>query len=135
MLKLNDPKQLMPHYAKWENKKMIDNEGAVPVSADKLAELAIAVWRLEKRTRRDATPEPVLIACETAMDRLHDLGVTLRDHVGDVCDDAMKVRVVEDVTPAGKADPAPLPRIVECLSPAVYHDDRLIRRAEVIVER
>ena len=115
---------------------MNNEEGTAAVPTDKLAELAVAVWRLEKRTRRDAaTPEPVLIACETAMDRLRDLGVALREHIGDVCDDAMKVRVVDDITPAGKADPAPLPRIVECLSPAVYLHDRLVRRAEVVVER
>ena len=112
------------------------DEEKIELPADKIAELAVSVWRIKRRAAKHRdTPEPVAIACETAVDRLRDMGVMLHEHVGEPCDDAMRVRVVEDITAPGKHNPAPVATIVECLSPAVYYNNNLIRRAEVVVER
>lgn len=103
--------------------------GTTLVDTVGLAELAVAVWRIDRRARRSpATPEGVLVACETARDRLNALGIDMRDLAGQPYDENMRVRVVQYDAEQGPA------RIVECLSPAIYWRNELIRPAEVTVE-
>ena len=106
--------------------------GAVAVDQGALAELAVSVWRIDQRARRHpGTPESVVLACETARDRLGALGIELRDLTGQPYDANLRVRVVAGEESIGATGAA---RIAQCLSPAVYRNGELIRTAEVTIE-
>lgn len=106
-------------------------EGAAPPAAEEpdpeaLARLALEVWRLQRRARGAEVPELLASGLERLGDRIRDLGLECRDLTGLPYDENMVVRVIEHCGP-----PAPRRRIAECLSPAVYFRERLLRAAEV----
>lgn len=110
---------------------MPDEETSAPLdfAAGELTELILALWRAERRGRRnEQTPEPVTMAIETAMDRARDLGFSFDEMVGTPYHENMRVRVIQH--DAGEGEP----RISECLTPAVYFRKTLIKPAEVIIE-
>lgn len=97
------------------------------IEAAKLVDLLLAVWRTKRRAERlDGTPEPVRLACESALDRIRDLGFRLDEMVGQAYHEHMRVRIVDQ---EGDTDL----RISECLVPAVYFNGELLRPAEVVV--
>lgn len=102
----------------------INRFDSVPVAG--VAELAVDVWRAGTRARREPSAERVLIACERAIDRLATLGFTLSDMKDRIYDENLKVRVIEHEDDEGDR------RIVECITPAVFYQDRLVREAEVV---
>lgn len=97
---------------------------SVPIAG--VAELAVELWRVDSRARRDPSSERVLVACERAIDRLATLGFTLSDMKDRIYDENLKVRVIEHEEDDGDR------RIVECITPAVFFQDRLVREAEVV---
>jgi len=106
--------------------------GNVAVDRGALAELAVSIWRIDQRARRNVgTPESVVLACETARDRLGALGIELRDLTGQTYDSHLRVRVVAGEDSIGATGAV---RIAQCLSPAVYRNGELIRPAEVTIE-
>lgn len=108
---------------------MTTEDGLTEIDTNGLAELAVSIWRIERRAQRSAdTPENVRMACETACDRLRAIGIELRDLVGAPYDENMRVRVVQHDGGSGTA------HVAECLSPAVYLRNELILPAEVIVK-
>lgn len=103
--------------------------GTAAIDIAGLAELAIAIWRINRRVQRNPqTPESVALACQGASDRVAALGMLVEDLAGHPYDENLRVRVIEHTDAEGAA------RIAECLSPAVYFFHELIRPAEVIVE-
>lgn len=106
-----------------------EGQEQLSIDASKIAELAISLWRIGKRAQRDpATPEPVVIACEMARDRLSEIGFDIREMVGLPYHENMRVRVVDH-------EPASQPlQIIECLTPAIYFHDSLLRPAEVVIK-
>lgn len=93
-----------------------------------LADLMVDLWRIGKRAgRHGETPETVRVACEIALERALELGFDIRELQGDY-DQNMRVRVVH--RDGGSVNQV----ISECLSPAVYFDNQLIRPAEVILK-
>ena len=104
-----------------------EQEEGRKVPESKLSALAVAIWRTNRRIQRaDEVPDTVRLACEGIIDRLRDLGITWSDLIGEPYNENMRVQVVEK---QGTHDL----RIAECLSPAVYMDEQLIRAAEVVV--
>lgn len=98
------------------------------VDRAEMTDLVIDLWRIRRRAQRqNETPESVRVACEVAMDRLAGLGFEVRELVGELYDENMRVRVVDQE--GGETNL----RISECLTPAVYRDGLLVRQAEVIV--
>lgn len=96
------------------------------VSPSKVAELAVDVWRIESRARKEGAGDRVVAACERAVDRLRSMGFSLDSLEGRPYDENLRVRVVDHEDAEG-------PRtVLECVSPAVYHDDVLVREAEVV---
>ncbi len=96
------------------------------LAVEKVAELAVDVWKIELRAQAMAENDRVLAACERATDRFRKFGFEIRDLTGDDYDTNMRVNVVEHELASG-----PL-KIAECLSPAVYFEGLLIREAEVV---
>lgn len=91
-----------------------------------VAELAVDLWRIGTRAKRDSASERVLIAYERAVDRLDGLGFRFDSMMNHPYDENLKVRVIEH------EDGTEPRRIVECITPAVYYKDSLIREAEVV---
>ncbi|MEO7718512.1 MAG: hypothetical protein ABIY70_20105 [Capsulimonas sp.] len=103
----------------------LDDKIAVDVA--QLTKLAVAIWRIDRRAQRaEYTPEPVKIACESALERLADLEIRVEDLIGHVYHDNLRVNVVEQI---GTQEL----RITECLSPAVYIQGQLTATAAVVV--
>lgn len=96
------------------------------LAVEKVAELAVDVWKIESRAKSVGENDRVLAACERATDRFRKFGFEIRDLTGDEYDTNMRVNVVEH-----EAKNGPL-IIAECLSPAVYFEGLLIREAEVV---
>jgi len=97
------------------------------IEVGKLVELLLAVWRTQRRAgRAEMTPETVLVACESTLDRVHALGFRLDDMLGQPYHENMRVRVVDQEGDTNLC-------ISECLAPAVYYQNRLIRPAEVVI--
>jgi len=96
----------------------------IPAAA--FAELAVDLWKIHSRSRNDHASERVLAACERAEDHLLRLGFELDSLQGRAYDTNMCVRVIDHIASEG-------PLIVaECLSPAVYFNQVLIREAEIV---
>jgi hypothetical protein len=93
-----------------------------------VAELVVDVWRIGRRADRDGASEAVRIACETAVDRLASLGFRFDELLGEPYDENLRVRVVHKE--GGERNV----RISECLSPAVYFRNELIRPAEIVIQ-
>lgn len=97
------------------------------VEAVNLVGLVVALWRVQRRAARpDAASEAVQVACESALDRVTDLGFRLDEMLDQPYHENMRVRVVEQIGDRNL-------RISECLAPAVYYQDELLRPAEVVV--
>ena len=98
------------------------------IEPSKVAELAVDLWKSHARARTDDASDRVIAACERAESRLNRLGFeidTLRDQPYDT---NMRVRVLDHVPSEG-----PL-KVWECLSPAVYFNEELIREAEIVTK-
>lgn len=90
-----------------------------------LAEVAIAVWRLDNK----AGGGPLRRYIRAVTDALTAAGVETRRYDGTVFDSGLAVRVLAfQQTPDLDAE-----RILETVRPAVYLDDAPIRLGEVIV--
>lgn len=108
---------------------LISEIDSVPsVSVDIVAALVIDLWKISARAKGEQAGERVLAACERAEDRLRRIGFRTDDPEGQIYDTNMRVRVVEH---DGGAEPL---KISQCLSPAVYYRDVLVREAEVITK-
>jgi hypothetical protein len=93
-----------------------------------VADLVTDVWRIGRRARRDRASDAVLVACERAMDRLVSRGLRVEELEGMEYAPQLNVSVVHaEGGPSNR-------RISECLSPAVYFHDELIKRAEVVIQ-
>jgi hypothetical protein len=103
------------------------HEETLPVAA--VLDLVVDLWRIRRRASRDAsTPEPILVACDRAMETLGSIGFEINELVGEAYDQNMLVQVIHEE--GGLENRV----ISECLSPAVYFRKRLIKRAEVVVK-
>ncbi len=96
------------------------------VSATKVAELAIDLWRIQMRAQAEMPGGRVTAACERAGDRLRALGFELDTLEGRPYDANLRVQVIDH-----EEDEEPR-RVVECVSPAVYFQGVLVREAEVV---
>jgi hypothetical protein len=96
------------------------------VSPAKVAELAVDLWRIEARARKESAGERIIAACERATDRLRSMGFVVDDLEGRPYDENLRVRVVDHEDGEGPR------RVLECVSPAVYHQEVLVREAEVV---
>ncbi|MBI2843350.1 MAG: hypothetical protein HYX78_08115 [Armatimonadetes bacterium] len=91
--------------------------------------LMVDLWRIFKRAKRDpTTPETVVVACEAAIERTTGLGFCMKEMIGERYDGNQLVQVVH--CDGGQANLT----IGECLSPAVYFQNQLIKRAEVVLK-
>lgn len=102
------------------------SENQDQVSCDSLAELVLDIWRLRQRAEREGTSERIMIAIERAEDRLRRLGFrtdTMQEHP---YSENLRIKVIEHIDADGPRN------ISECLAPAVYFAERLIRMAEVV---
>jgi hypothetical protein len=102
-------------------------EDGIRLDAGGVAEMLFAVWRAKKRSDREETPEAVRVALETVSEQIEALSFRYDEMVGQPYDENMRVRVAHH-----EGGPVNM-RIIECLGPAIYHDDRLIRPADVVV--
>lgn len=106
-------------------------EQAVPARTDRpsvieVADLAVDVWKVAERARSLAQGERVLAACERAEDRLKRMGFEMDGMVGKPYDTNLKVRVVDHDEGEGPTV------IAQCITPAVFYRDELVREAEVV---
>lgn len=102
------------------------NETTHVVSPDTLAELVIDVWKIEKRAKDTAASARVVSACERALERLAKIGFRIDTMMDRPYSENLRMRVVEhEVTDEER-------HVSECLAPAIFHDDVLIREADVI---
>jgi hypothetical protein len=101
--------------------------GGLTLDPARMADLVVDVWRIQRRATRDGVTDPVRVACERAVERLSGLGFELKEMVGDPYHENLCVRVVHEEGGKGKK------WISECLSPAVYFQSGLIRRAEIVI--
>lgn len=93
--------------------------------ATDLLPLTLDVWRLSRMTEGD---ERLHTLASRALDRLRALGLRLETLEGNPFDENAKVRVVEH-------RPGPEPRtVVECVTPAIYWNDQLLKEANVITK-
>jgi|ERR1019366_2046569 hypothetical protein len=96
------------------------------IPSTKVAELAVDLWKITARAKKDSSGVRVLAACERAEERLLSFGFELASPDGQAYDTNMCMRVVDHEEGDG-------PLIVaQCLSPAVYYRGKLIRAAEVV---
>jgi hypothetical protein len=91
-----------------------------------MAVLVVDVWRMVERANTTSVPEPLLIAVERTLERLQGLGFEVRDYRGEDYHPNMNVVVVDNF--GGESL-----KIIECLTPAVYYDGKLIERANVVI--
>ena len=103
------------------------DRGRLLLEPSRLAELVVDVWRIQRRARDPSTPPPVRVACEIALERAEALGFQVRDMIGEPYHENLRVTVVH--AEGGKSNPC----ISDCLSPAVYFGEDLIRRAEIVI--
>lgn len=99
------------------------------ISLQAVLNLAIDIWRIQRRARRDTSESSgVSVACERAVDTLHDIGIEIKELIGETYDENSLVHVIHE-------DGGPHNRVIsECLSPAVYFQSKLIKKAEVIIK-
>jgi len=77
--------------------------------------------------RDTSTPESVRLACESALERVVEMGFRVSDMIGEPYQENMLVHVLQaDGVNTNR-------RISECVSPAIYYQGDLVRRAEVII--
>ena len=93
-----------------------------------VAALVVDIWKIATRAKSDSAGERVLVACERAEDRLSRMGFTIDTMVGQSYNTNLRVQVLEH-----ESGQEPL-TISECLSPAIYYQDFLVREAEVITK-
>jgi len=98
------------------------------ISAAEVAELVLDIWRIRRRAERGSGAcDAVRSACEIAMDRARILGFDVREMVGEPYDESLRVRVVHHDGGTRRCS------ITECLAPAVYFNNELIKAAEVVI--
>ena len=103
--------------------------GHLALERSGLIDLVVDVWRIRNRAvRNKATPENVCLACDTALARLNKLGFRIEEHVGEAYHENSRMCVVDH---SGGDENR---RVVECLTPAVYYRDELIKPAEIVTE-
>lgn len=99
---------------------------AAHVSASEVAELAVDIWKVERRAIADGASQRVLAACERAMDRLKRIGIELDTLTDRPYNHNLRMRVVEH-------EETDEPRhVTECLSPGVLFKGNLVREGEVV---
>ena len=109
-----------------------ENGALIGFEKAKIGELIVDLWRIKRRAERD-NAESTLLACERAIDRVHDMGFRFDELIGKPYDVNMRVRVVHQEGGATNQ------QIAECLSPAVYFQksgadsEDLIKTAEVVI--
>ncbi|MCC6377142.1 MAG: hypothetical protein IT191_09020 [Microbacteriaceae bacterium] len=96
------------------------------IQTEALAELAIDVWKIEKRAKDTTSSHRVLTACERALERLTNFGFVIDTMMDRPYSENLRMRVVEHEE---SEDPR---HVIECLSPAIFHGDVLIREADVV---
>jgi hypothetical protein len=121
-------KRKRPYPKKQPNTPMPELSKSGEVHALKVAELAVDLWKIHLRSRADLASDRVIAACERAEDRLRRLGFELETLEGKAYDTNMCVRVIDHLPSVG-----PL-MVAECLSPAVFFNQHLIREAEVVTK-
>lgn len=105
-----------------------EDPGEPGVPSAKVAEIAVDLWRITQRAQKEGAGDRVLAACDRADGRLRALGFRLETMLDRPYDENLRVRVVDHEEGEG-------PRtILECLTPAVYYNDRLVREAEVVTK-
>lgn len=97
-----------------------------PIVAERVADIAIEIWRIDKRAKKDGCSEHVLAACERAFDKLREMGFELDSLDGRPYDENLRIRVVEHESAEGPM------RVSECLKPAVYYHETLMIEADVV---
>lgn len=103
----------------------MNNEQGTEITAEGLLPLALDLWRLHRATQ-DESPLSALVT--RAFGRLESLGLRLETLEGSAFDENARVRVVEH-------RPGPETRtIIECVTPAIYWRDRLLKEANVITK-
>ncbi len=96
------------------------------LSCEKVAEVALDLWRVGQRAKSENASDRVLAACERAEDRIKRLGFKLDTMQDRIYDEHLRVRVVEH-------EPGEGARVIsECLNPAVFFNGVLIKEAEVV---
>ena len=112
-------------------RELLGEEGSLDLlslSTDTIADLLVDIWKIYSRAKTDGAGERVLVACERAEDRLRRLGFVTEDVAEQAYDtNARMVVVAHD----GGSEPLV---ISQCLSPAVYFNGRLLRKAEVVTK-
>jgi hypothetical protein len=104
------------------------DQPAVGVEVTEVSRLAIDVWRVGQRAVKDKASEQVVAACERAVDRLRSIGFRVEDMLGDKYDPDMRVNVIEHQ--GGDKNVF----ITECIAPAIYFQDVLVRIGDVITK-
>jgi hypothetical protein len=104
----------------------VDADSSMSISCDKVADVALDIWRIGQRAKADSTNERIVAAWERAEDRICRLGFKLDTMQDRPYDENLRVRVVEHEAGAG------VRTIAECLTPAVFYNGVLIREAEVV---
>ena len=99
--------------------------GVEPTS---ISPLAIDIWRIAQRAKKEAASERISAACERAQDRLQTLGFVVVDLTGHKFDPDSKLTVIEHQGGSNNIV------VVECISPAIYYRDALLTLGEVITK-
>ncbi|HTQ10274.1 MAG TPA: hypothetical protein VMI31_09405 [Fimbriimonadaceae bacterium] len=105
---------------------LANEEPAMTLSCEKVADVAIDIWRLGERAKVERPSDKIIAAWERAEDRIRRLGFRLDNMQDRPYDENLRVRVVEHEPGEG------VKIISECLTPAVFFNGILIREAEVV---
>ncbi|MFN7480366.1 MAG: hypothetical protein ACK5ZK_00175 [Armatimonadota bacterium] len=93
-----------------------------------VAELVVDLWRLKKRMDTEGVSERLATSFERVEDRLSRLGLAWDSMEGMLYDTNLKVRVVDHEHDQGALT------IHQCITPAVFFKERLVRQGEIITK-
>lgn len=98
------------------------------IEVAKLSDLIVELWRVDRRSKQPPINEPVRLACERAIIRVSKLGFRYSSMEGERYAKGMKVFVIDHI--GGENNQV----ISECVSPAIYFREKLVRPGEVITK-
>jgi hypothetical protein len=99
------------------------------IDQDLLAEVAIALWRLERIVGAESADDRAAMVVSRLQTRLQQAGYLVEDRTGQPYDPGMPLKVLGSVTGAHAGTPV----ILQTASPAVLRNGRILRAGEVIV--
>jgi hypothetical protein len=107
-----------------------EQRGNAPSALDPsdVAELVVDLWRLKKRMDTEGVSERLATSFERVEDRLSRLGLAWDSMEGMLYDTNLKVRVVDHEHDQGALT------IHQCITPAVFFKERLVRQGEIITK-